>query len=80
NKAGSFSGAVRELAGGGTDTLGAIAVTLGQSIGMGAPGLALTAATGGGSRVVTAASAGTGSGLTEFGASIADAMQDAKVD
>lgn len=80
NKAGSFTGAVRELAGGGTDTLGAIAVTLGQSIGMGAPGLALTAATGGGSRVVTAASAGTGSGLTEFGASIADAMQDAKVD
>lgn len=80
NKAGSFSGAVRELAGGGSDTLGAIAVTLGQSIGMGAPGLALTAATGGGSRVVTAASAGTGSGLTEFGASIADAMQDAKVD
>lgn len=80
NKAGSFGGAVRELAGGGTDTLGAIAVTLGQSIGMGAPGLALTAATGGGSRVVTAASAGTGSGLTEFGASIADAMQDAKVD
>lgn len=80
NKAGSFSGAVRELAGGGGDTLGAIAVTLGQSIGMGAPGLALTAATGGGSRVVTAASAGTGSGLTEFGASIADAMQDAKVD
>jgi len=80
NKAGSFSGAVRELAGGGADTLGAIAVTLGQSIGMGAPGLALTAATGGGSRVVTAASAGTGSGLTEFGASIADAMQDAKVD
>jgi len=80
NKAGSFSGAVHELAGGGTDTLGAIAVTLGQSIGMGAPGLALTAATGGGSRVVTAASAGTGSGLTEFGASIADAMQDAKVD
>ncbi|WP_459018093.1 hypothetical protein [Stenotrophomonas sp. PSU_St142] len=80
NKAGSFSGAVRELAGGGTDTLGAIAVTLGQSIGIGAPGLALTAATGGGSRVVTAASAGTGSGLTEFGASIADAMQDAKVD
>lgn len=80
NKAGSFSGAVRELTGGGTDTLGAIAVTLGQSIGMGAPGLALTAATGGGSRVVTAASAGTGSGLTEFGASIADAMQDAKVD
>ncbi|MDH0276398.1 MULTISPECIES: hypothetical protein [unclassified Stenotrophomonas] len=80
NKAGSFSGAVRELAGGGTDTLGAIAVTLGQSIGMGAPGLALTAATGGGSRVVTAVSAGTGSGLTEFGASIADAMQDAKVD
>nr|WP_313510352.1 hypothetical protein [Stenotrophomonas geniculata] len=80
NKAGSFSGAVRELAVGGTDTLGAIAVTLGQSIGMGAPGLALTAATGGGSRVVTAASAGTGSGLTEFGASIADAMQDAKVD
>ncbi len=80
NKAGSFGGAVRELAGGGTDTLGAIAVTLGQSIGMGAPSLALTAATGGGSRVVTAASAGTGSGLTEFGASIADAMQDAKVD
>jgi len=80
NKAGSFGGAVRELAGGGTDTLGAIAVTLGQSIGMGAPGLALTAATGGGSRVVTAVSAGTGSGLTEFGASIADAMQDAKVD
>lgn len=80
NKAGSFSGAVRELAGGGSDTLGAIAVTLGQSIGMGAPGLALTAATGGGSRVVTAGSAGTGSGLTEFGASIADAMQDAKVD
>ena len=80
NKTGSFGGAVRELAGGGTDTLGAIAVTLGQSIGMGAPGLALTAATGGGSRVVTAASAGTGSGLTEFGASIADAMQDAKVD
>ncbi|MCU1114405.1 hypothetical protein JAK74_11405 [Stenotrophomonas maltophilia] len=80
NKAGSFSGAVRELAGGGTDTLGAIAVTLGQSIGMGAPGLVLTAATGGGSRVVTAASAGTGSGLNEFGASIADAMQDAKVD
>ncbi|WP_423169672.1 hypothetical protein [Stenotrophomonas maltophilia] len=80
NKAGSFSGAVRELAGGGSDTLGAIAVTLGQSIGMGAPGLALTAATGGGSRVVTAASAGTGSGLIEFGASIADAMQDAKVD
>ncbi|PZS80674.1 hypothetical protein A7X84_14095 [Stenotrophomonas maltophilia] len=80
NKAGSFGGAVRELAGGGSDTLGAIAVTLGQSIGMGAPGLALTAATGGGSRVVTAASAGTGSGLTEFGASIADAMQDAKVD
>ncbi|OBU70461.1 hypothetical protein A9K58_00475 [Stenotrophomonas maltophilia] len=80
NKAGSFSGAVRELAGGGRDTLGAIAVTLGQSIGMGAPGLALTAATGGGSRVVTAASAGTGSGLTEFGASIADAMQDANVD
>ncbi len=80
NKAGSFGGAVRELAGGGTGTLGAIAVTLGQSIGMGAPSLALTAATGGGSRVVTAASAGTGSGLTEFGASIADAMQDAKVD
>ncbi|MGY0607391.1 ADP-ribosyltransferase-containing protein [Stenotrophomonas sp. FS3] len=80
NKAGSFGGAVRELASGGTDTLGAIAVTLGQSIGMGAPGLALTASTGGGSRVVTAASAGTGSGLTEFGASIADAMQDAKVD
>lgn len=80
NKAGSFTGAVRELAGGGTDALGAIAVTLGQSIGMGAPGLALTAATGGGSRVVTAASAGTGSGLTEFGASIADAMQDAKID
>ncbi|MCO7468833.1 hypothetical protein NJG16_01985 [Stenotrophomonas maltophilia] len=80
NKAGSFGGAVRELAGGGRDTLGAIAVTLGQSIGMGAPGLALTASTGGGSRVVTAASAGTGSGLTEFGASIADAMQDAKVD
>ncbi len=80
NKAGSFGGAVRELAGGGTDTLGAIAVTLGQSIGMGAPGLALTAATGGGSRVLTAASAGTGSGLTEFGASIAEAMQDAKVD
>ncbi|HAL21827.1 MAG TPA: hypothetical protein DCP40_03720, partial [Stenotrophomonas sp.] len=80
NKAGSFGGAVRELAGGGTDTLGAIAVTLGQSIGMGAPGLALTAATGGGSRIVTGVSAGTGSGLTEFGASIADAMQDAKVD
>jgi hypothetical protein len=80
NQAGSFGGAVRELASGGTDTLGAIAVTLGQSIGMGAPGLALTASTGGGSRVVTAASAGTGSGLTEFGASIADAMQDAKVD
>nr|WP_223880364.1 hypothetical protein [Stenotrophomonas sp. Br8] len=80
NKAGSFGGAVRELAGGGRDTLGAIAVTLGQSIGMGAPSLALTASTGGGSRVVTAASAGTGSGLTEFGASIADAMQDAKVD
>lgn len=80
NKAGSFGGAVRELASGGTDTLGAIAVTLGQSIGMGAPSLALTASTGGGSRVVTAASAGTGSGLTEFGASIADAMQDAKVD
>lgn len=80
NKAGSFRGAVRELAGGGRDTLGAIAVTLGQSIGMGAPSLALTASTGGGSRVVTAASAGTGSGLTEFGASIADAMQDAKVD
>jgi len=80
NKAGSFAGAARELASGGTDTLGAIAVTLGQSIGMGAPGLALTASTGGGSRVVTAASAGTGSGLTEFGASIADAMQDAKVD
>jgi len=80
NKAGSFGGAVRELAAGGTDTLGAITVTLGQSIGMGAPGLALTASTGGGSRVVTGLSAGTGSGLTEFGASIADAMQDAKVD
>lgn len=80
NKSGGFGGAVRELAAGGTDTLGAIAVTLGQSIGMGAPGLALTAATGGGSRVVTGVSAGTGSGLTEFGASIADAMQDAKVD
>lgn len=80
NKAGSFGGAVRELAAGGTDTLGAITVTLGQSIGMGAPGLALTASTGGGSRVVTGISAGTGSGLTEFGASIADAMQDAKVD
>ncbi len=80
NKADGFGGAVRELAGGGTDTLRAIGVTLAQSIGIGAPSLALTAATGGGSRVVTAASAGTGSGLTEFGASIADAMQDAKVD
>lgn len=80
NKAAGFTGAVRELASGGTDTLRAIGVTLSQSIGMGAPGLALTAATGGGSRVVTATTAGTGSGLTEFGASIADAMQDAKVD
>lgn len=80
NKADGIGGAVRELAGGGTDSLRAIGVTLAQSIGIGAPGLALTAATGGGSRVVTAASAGTGSGLTEFGASIADAMQDAKVD
>lgn len=80
NKAGSFGGAVSELAGGGRDTLGAIAVTIGQSIGVGAPGLAATVATGGGSRVATAVAAGTGSGLTEFGASISESMQDAKVD
>lgn len=80
NKADGFAAAAKELYAGGTDTLGAIAVTLGQSIGMGAPGLGLTVATGGGSRVVTAATAGTGSGLTEFGASISESMQDAGVD
>ena len=58
----------------------AVGTVVGQSLGMGAPGLAMTAATGGTSRLATAATAGGSSGFVEYGASISEALSEAGVD
>lgn len=58
----------------------AVGVVLGQSVGMGAPGLAMTAATGGMGRPATMAAAGGSSGLVEYGASISESLGEAGVD
>jgi len=58
----------------------AVGVVVGQSLGMGAPGLALTAATGGMGRAVTMTAAGGSSGWVEYGASISEALAESGVD
>ncbi len=58
----------------------AVGITIAESLGMAAPGLLATVATGGMGRVATAATAGTSSGTLEYGASLAESMQDAGID
>lgn len=58
----------------------ALIPVLGQSIGQAIDGMALTVATGGGSRVVTAGVSGTSSASVEYGASLMESIQEAGAD
>lgn len=58
----------------------AVGLVTSQSVGMGAPGLAATAATGGMGRPATMAAAGGSSGWVEYGASISETLAESGVD
>jgi diguanylate cyclase (GGDEF)-like protein len=58
----------------------AIGAVTAQSLGLGAPGLAATAATGGMGRLATMGAAGASSGSVEAGATIAEVLQDTGID
>ena len=58
----------------------AIGTTVASSLGMGAPQLAMTTATGGMGRLATAGTAGGGSAVVEYGASLSEAMASDGVD
>lgn len=58
----------------------AVGAVTAQSLGLGAPGLAATAATGGMGRLATMTAAGASSGTVEAGATISEVLQDTGID